>query len=167
MEPGPSNTPNAASGQADFRNISESSKMRLHGGNIPTIPQDKLCPHCPAKFTRSTHLNRHLKTHLDERQHHCDKCGAQFTRKDLLTRHRRSCDSSGNRSRRKSCRACAEAKQRCDTERPCSRCSARGKECVYIEDIVNNRNIPPTTLQANQSISPTPTFLQPHASPSE
>lgn len=165
-----------ATGEIDFANLPAPSKMRLHGGNIPTIPQDKLCPHCPAKFTRSTHLNRHLKTHLGERQHHCDKCGAQFTRKDLLTRHQRNCDSSGNRSRRKSCRACAEAKQRCDTERPCSRCSARGKECVYIEDIVNNRNIPQTTTPATtttttaqtiRSVNSTPTFMQPHASPSE
>lgn len=47
MEPGPS-TPD----ETDRRNVSEPPKMRLHGGNIPTIPQDKLCPHCPAKFTR-------------------------------------------------------------------------------------------------------------------
>lgn len=50
MEPGPSNPPNA--GETDRRTTSAQSKMRLHGGNIPTIPQDKLCPHCPAKFTR-------------------------------------------------------------------------------------------------------------------
>ncbi|KAG5351865.1 hypothetical protein C0989_004688 [Termitomyces sp. Mn162] len=39
------------------------SKMRNHRGNIPILPQTKLCPHCPAKFTRTTHLNRHLRTH--------------------------------------------------------------------------------------------------------
>lgn len=51
MDPGPSNPP--AAGEADRRNTNTSApKMRLHGGNIPTIPQDKLCPHCPAKFTR-------------------------------------------------------------------------------------------------------------------
>jgi hypothetical protein len=38
------------------------SKMRSHKGNIPVLPQTKLCPHCPAKFTRTTHLNRHLRT---------------------------------------------------------------------------------------------------------
>ena len=38
------------------------SKMRSHRGNIPTLPQTKLCHLCPAKFTRTTHLNRHLKT---------------------------------------------------------------------------------------------------------
>ncbi len=38
------------------------SKMRSHKGNIPTLPQTKLCHLCSAKFTRTTHLNRHLKT---------------------------------------------------------------------------------------------------------
>ena len=50
MEPGPSNP--STTGETDHRNVSAPPKMRLHGGNIPTIPQDKLCPHCPAKFTR-------------------------------------------------------------------------------------------------------------------
>ena len=40
------------------------SKMRSHRGNIPTLPQTKFCPLCPAKFTRTTHLNRHLKTRM-------------------------------------------------------------------------------------------------------
>ncbi|OBZ67178.1 hypothetical protein A0H81_13026 [Grifola frondosa] len=72
------------------------SKMRLHKGNVPSLPQTKLCPICPAKFTRTTHLNRHLRTHTNERLHECD-----FTRSDLLTRHKRSCgdSSSVNRSR--------------------------------------------------------------------
>ncbi len=38
------------------------SKMRAHRGNVPTLPQTKFCHLCPAKFTRTTHLNRHLKT---------------------------------------------------------------------------------------------------------
>lgn len=42
-----------------------SSKIRSHRGNIPVLPQTKFCPHCPAKFTRTTHLNRHLRTRMD------------------------------------------------------------------------------------------------------
>jgi hypothetical protein len=38
------------------------SKMRSHRGNAPVLPQNKPCPFCPAKFTRSAHLNRHLLT---------------------------------------------------------------------------------------------------------
>jgi hypothetical protein len=41
------------------------SKIRSHRGNIPVLPQTKLCPHCPAKFTRTTHLNRHLRNRKD------------------------------------------------------------------------------------------------------
>ena len=41
------------------------SKIRSHRGNIPILPQTKLCPHCPAKFTRTTHLNRHLRNRMD------------------------------------------------------------------------------------------------------
>jgi hypothetical protein len=46
----------------EYRKDGRVSKMRLHSGNIPVLPQTKLCPHCPAKFTRTTHLNRHLYT---------------------------------------------------------------------------------------------------------
>jgi hypothetical protein len=46
----------------EYRKDGRVSKMRLHRGNIPVLPQTKLCPHCPAKFTRTTHLNRHLHT---------------------------------------------------------------------------------------------------------
>lgn len=44
------------------------SKIRSHRGNIPALPQTKLCPHCPAKFTRTTHLNRHLRNRMDPSQ---------------------------------------------------------------------------------------------------
>ena len=40
------------------------SRMRSHAGNVPSLPQTKLCPLCPAKFTRTTHLNRHLRTRM-------------------------------------------------------------------------------------------------------
>ncbi|KAH0827315.1 hypothetical protein J3R83DRAFT_3939 [Lanmaoa asiatica] len=46
----------------EYRKDGAVSKMRSHKGNIPVLPQTKLCPHCPAKFTRTTHLNRHLRT---------------------------------------------------------------------------------------------------------
>lgn len=35
------------------------------------------------------------------------------------------------RSRRKSCQSCAESKVRCDLQHPCSKCQARGRDCVY------------------------------------
>lgn len=79
--------------QSDFEPLRKKdgtlSKIRSHRGNVPVLPQTKLCPHCPAKFTRTTHLNRHLrnrkvssdipdqltlihKTDTNERFHRCD-----------------------------------------------------------------------------------------------
>lgn len=107
------------------------SKMRNHKGNIPVLPQNKLCPHCPAKFTRTTHLNRHLRTHTNERLHRCDTCDSQFTRSDLLTRHKKSCNDPSSRTRRKSCASCTESKIKCDRQYPCSKCASRGRECVF------------------------------------
>ncbi|KAI0036580.1 fungal-specific transcription factor domain-containing protein [Vararia minispora EC-137] len=110
--------------------------MRSHNGNRPSLPQSKHCPLCPAKFTRTTHLNRHLRTHTNERLHRCDTCMAEFTRSDLLTRHKRSCGdlANQNKSRRKSCQACAESKVKCDLKQPCTKCISRGKDCVFLND---------------------------------
>ncbi|KAI0069899.1 hypothetical protein K474DRAFT_1609674 [Panus rudis PR-1116 ss-1] len=126
-------TPNEPYELVEYTKDGTVSRMRSHKGNAPSLPQNKLCPLCPARFTRTTHLNRHLRTHSNERMHTCDKCHAQFTRSDLLSRHKRSCGDaiSGTRSRRKSCQACADSKVRCDQQQPCSRCQSKGRECVY------------------------------------
>jgi len=36
--------------------------VRCTAGNMPSLPQTKYCSLCPAKFTRTTHLNRHLRS---------------------------------------------------------------------------------------------------------
>ncbi|KAL4074324.1 hypothetical protein J3A83DRAFT_4090474 [Scleroderma citrinum] len=133
-DPGTSSAPFPRSAVVEYRKDGTVSKMRSHKGNIPILPQTKLCPHCPAKFTRTTHLNRHLRTHTGERLHRCDTCEAQFTRSDLLTRHKKTCGdpSHANRTRRRSCQACANSKVKCDLQQPCSKCQARGKECVFV-----------------------------------
>ncbi|KIK98576.1 hypothetical protein PAXRUDRAFT_668207 [Paxillus rubicundulus Ve08.2h10] len=129
----PPATPTQTHTVIEYRKDGAISKMRSHKGNVPVLPQTKLCPHCPAKFTRTTHLNRHLRTHTGERSHCCDTCEAQFTRSDLLTRHKKTCGdpSHANRTRRRSCQACADSKVKCDLQRPCSKCQARGKECTF------------------------------------
>ncbi|KAJ6511938.1 fungal-specific transcription factor domain-containing protein [Mycena vitilis] len=109
------------------------SKMRAHRGNISTLPKNKICPHpqCSARFTRSTHLTRHMKTHTNERRYKCQTChSAQFTRSDLLARHRRSCDPT-RPIRIRSCILCTESKVKCDRNDPCSRCKSRGRDCLY------------------------------------
>ncbi|KIK68924.1 hypothetical protein GYMLUDRAFT_34933 [Collybiopsis luxurians FD-317 M1] len=128
VSPAPPNQP------LEFRKKDGSvSKMRSHAGNIPQLPQNKQCPfpHCPARFTRTTHLNRHLRNHTNERVHKCDMCGAQFTRSDLLSRHKKGCNNQSSPLRRKSCVACTESKIKCDRELPCSKCASRKKECIY------------------------------------
>ncbi|KAH9949016.1 hypothetical protein B0H21DRAFT_689061 [Amylocystis lapponica] len=122
------------SSSVELKKDGSASKMRMHKGNLPSIPQNKLCPICPAKFTRTTHLNRHLRTHSGQRLHECDICHSQFTRSDLLTRHKRTCGDpeSVPRSRRKSCQGCAESKVKCDLQQPCSKCKSRNRDCIYI-----------------------------------
>ncbi|KAJ3575737.1 hypothetical protein NP233_g905 [Leucocoprinus birnbaumii] len=126
----------------DLKANGEVSRMRNHKGNMPSLPQTKYCSLCPAKFTRTTHLNRHLRSHTNERLHRCNTCSAEFTRSDLLTRHKRTCGDSrnANKSRRKSCQACAESKVKCNLQYPCSKCSSRGRECVFINDPETSRN---------------------------
>ncbi|KAH9993502.1 fungal-specific transcription factor domain-containing protein [Russula compacta] len=120
--------PTTAAG-VEYKKDGTVSRMRSHRGNVPQLPQTKLCPFCPAKFTRTTHLNRHLRNHTNERLYRCEVCGAQFTRSDLLARHKRSCGES--RSRKRSCQACTSLKVKCDLRQPCSKCRMRGRECVY------------------------------------
>ncbi|KAK0468748.1 hypothetical protein IW261DRAFT_1517648 [Armillaria novae-zelandiae] len=39
-----------------------------------------------------------------------------------------------NRSRQKSCKACAASKVKCDLEYPCSRCVSRNETCIFLND---------------------------------
>ncbi|KAJ7690657.1 fungal-specific transcription factor domain-containing protein [Mycena rosella] len=122
------------------------SKMRKHKGNIPTLPQTKACPHCSARFTRSTHLTRHMKTHTNERHYRCTTCDAQFTRSDLLARHRKSCEDPSRPHRLRSCVLCTESKVKCDRNDPCSRCKSRGRDCLFA--------IPPRKPKSATAIDP-------------
>ncbi|KAJ7306899.1 hypothetical protein DFH08DRAFT_720522 [Mycena albidolilacea] len=117
------------------------SRMREHKGNVPILPKTKCCTLCPAKFTRTAHLNRHLRSHTDERLHRCELCeSAEFTRSDLLIRHKRTCGQSLNRLRKKSCEACGESKVKCNLQYPCAKCTSRGRQCVFKNDPVASRN---------------------------
>ncbi|KAK0187485.1 hypothetical protein F5146DRAFT_1206235 [Armillaria mellea] len=133
------------------------SRIRSHRGNAPTLPQTKYCPLCPAKFTRTTHLHRHFRSHTNERAHRCEMCRAEFTRSDLLTRHKRTCGDPtiAHRSRRKSCQACADSKIKCNLENPCSKCVSRGKTCVYVNDPSVSRD---KKNNAKKQLSSSPTF---------
>ncbi|KAJ7209576.1 hypothetical protein GGX14DRAFT_520924 [Mycena pura] len=114
----------------EFNKDGSVSKMRSHKGNMPTLPQTKSCPYCSARFTRSTHLTRHVKNHTNERLYRCTTCPAQFTRSDLLARHRKICEDP-DRPRLRSCIPCTESKVKCDRNEPCSRCKTRRTDCQF------------------------------------
>ncbi|KAF8815764.1 hypothetical protein BYT27DRAFT_7192135 [Phlegmacium glaucopus] len=95
-------------------------------------PGQKACSMCPATFTRKTHLDRHIRSHMNERSHQCETCEFQFTRSDLLTRHKKTCGE--RRSRRKSCEACVKAKVKCNLQHPCQKCIVRGITCEFTND---------------------------------
>ncbi|KAJ7899529.1 hypothetical protein B0H14DRAFT_3779515 [Mycena olivaceomarginata] len=44
------------------------SRMREHRGNVPILPKTKYCTLCPAQFTRTAHLNRHLRSRKSQTQ---------------------------------------------------------------------------------------------------
>ncbi|KAF7321496.1 Fungal-trans domain-containing protein [Mycena kentingensis (nom. inval.)] len=148
------------------------SKMRAHRGNMPTtLPQDKQCSICTAKFTRTTHLNRHMKNHQAKRDFQCDTCPAQFTRSDLLARHRRGCDPS-QPGRLRSCVACTEQKVKCDRAPDgCSRCRTRGRPCVFsngprkknsrVVEVTEPAEPEPTAWASPSSQSPSSTVVSP------
>ncbi|KAJ7720852.1 hypothetical protein DFH07DRAFT_760681 [Mycena maculata] len=140
------------------------SKVRAHKGNLPSLPQTKCCSLCSAKFTRMTHLNRHLRSHANERLHRCNASriclSSKFTRSDLLTRHKRTCGQSVARSRRKSCEACAESKIKCDLQYPCTKCTSRGRECVFQNDPEDSRR-KSSISRARSRKSPASTAAQP------
>ncbi|KAF9263390.1 hypothetical protein L218DRAFT_999710 [Marasmius fiardii PR-910] len=116
----------------------------------------KQCEICQATFTRKTHLNRHMRSHTNDRSHKCKLCNSQFTRSDLLTRHKKICGGL------KSCQACAKAKSRCDLQTPsCSKCISRGIECEYVTGPAARKN--PDNPSATSGI---PNFAVPPFSPS-
>ena len=93
------------------------SRMRSHNGNKPMIPQNHRCSLCPAKFTRVTHLQRHMRTRKcssityfaivrvdfpppdsDQRQYTCDVCKSIGYHDNQLTRLRQRCSGQFTRS---------------------------------------------------------------------
>ncbi|KAK0455638.1 fungal-specific transcription factor domain-containing protein [Desarmillaria tabescens] len=107
------------------------------------LPQNQSCPYCPAKYSRPTHLHRHIRSHTHKRVHKCTMCDSQFVRRDVLNRHMKTCGGSlaANRSKRKACQSCVQSRVKCDRhlQDPCSRCITRGKKCIFISDTTGGR----------------------------
>ncbi|XP_077530395.1 uncharacterized protein LOC144142625 [Haemaphysalis longicornis] len=48
------------------------------------------CHLCPSSFSRRTHLEDHVRTHTKERPFGCEHCGQRFTQSSNLVRHRKT-----------------------------------------------------------------------------
>ncbi|PPQ68789.1 LOW QUALITY PROTEIN: hypothetical protein CVT25_008867 [Psilocybe cyanescens] len=139
----------------DLKANGEVSRMRSHKGNMPSLPQTKYCALCPAKFTRTTHLNRHLRSRISERagirmchffaslniranntslKQKCQSIQTKVMPACLASRHIRRITYE------ETPKACAESKVKCNLQQPCSKCSSRGRECVFINDPEASRN---------------------------
>ncbi|GAB1313779.1 Zinc finger protein ADR1 [Madurella fahalii] len=57
--------------------------------NIVVKPKRFQCARCQRRFARLEHLQRHERTHTQERPFLCKQCESSFTRSDLLIRHER------------------------------------------------------------------------------
>lgn len=55
-----------------------------------TINIVRMCPFCRRVFSHGYYLERHLRTHTDERPFSCDICERAFHMKHHLTNHRRN-----------------------------------------------------------------------------
>ncbi|KAK0624508.1 Zinc finger protein MSN2 [Lasiodiplodia hormozganensis] len=107
------------------------------------------CAICGATFQRVGHLRRHMASlHLGDRPFACSMCDSRFARRDTLQRHlivhggvsaggaedikpRRSKQQQQHRRAARACRNCADARQRCDGNMPCSRCGSKARPCSY------------------------------------
>lgn len=105
-------------------------KLRTSRNYKHVHSRTKLCPYCPARFSRASLLNRHMRIHADIPLHCCDTCEAQFTSDSVLRRHQRRCSILYNHSRRDACVSCVELKIKCDRLEPCFKCKARNIPCV-------------------------------------
>lgn len=95
------------------------------------------CYLCGRTYERVDHLNRHMRSHENQRAHKCTRCTKSFNRADLLSRHQASHDrpdkpgqfiERGDRVAT-ACRGCMSAKAKCQDEKPCLRCRQKGIPC--------------------------------------
>jgi len=115
---------------------------QIHGG----VSNPYQCAHCQRRYSRPEHLARHIKTHTLGKRFACTICGKAFARADLLKRHTDNHapgESSTAEKRRRitslstqgrvshACRACANARVRCEEQKPCTRCKNRSMQCEY------------------------------------
>ncbi|CCK68119.1 DNA-binding transcription factor ADR1 KNAG_0A04460 [Huiozyma naganishii CBS 8797] len=61
--------------------------LKLNGVTPSGKPRRFVCKVCTRAFARSEHLERHERSHTNEKPYECGICDRMFTRRDLLLRH--------------------------------------------------------------------------------
>ncbi|KAL4735755.1 hypothetical protein BDV11DRAFT_208211 [Aspergillus similis] len=93
-------------------------------------------PGCTSSYLRKEHLHRHQAQHSGRIASACPFCSRTFARRDTLRRHvRRDHEASqsqlGSTRAIRACQGCRGAKLRCRGGNPCTRCRAKGVQCVF------------------------------------
>lgn len=142
---------------AVFTNSFTLTKMTSRHG-----AKDLACTQCTQTFSRPSHLQRHLQSHLSRRERdlkQCPRCERCFSRHDVLLRHLRSYHDLSTENivkiNKKSCERCIKRKTKCDRQLPCSTCkrAAVGSECCFVgvEQLPAIEGTDPTTISYQET----------------
>ncbi|KAG0668929.1 hypothetical protein C6P45_004279 [Maudiozyma exigua] len=63
------------------------TNLRLNGVTPSGKPRLFVCKICTRAFARQEHLDRHERSHTNEKPYNCGICDKKFSRRDLLLRH--------------------------------------------------------------------------------
>ncbi|XTI82960.1 fungal-specific transcription factor domain-containing protein [Cenococcum geophilum] len=114
------------------------------------------CGECHRSYSRIDHLARHVRSHMQEKPFECTVCNKGFGRPHASCHetHRdqkRQKRQVGLSSRvAQACKACANAKLKCEDEKPCKRCQQKKIVCENVESRTGNNQ--PASRQPSQVI---------------
>lgn len=110
--------------------------LKLHGTTPSGKPRLFVCDVCSRAFARQEHLDRHARSHTNEKPYQCGICTKKFTRRDLLLRHAQKVHN-GN------CGETIQRKKRQKTMKPKRRASFSAQSAKhYANANINNFGIP-------------------------
>ncbi|KAK4160586.1 hypothetical protein QBC43DRAFT_270269 [Cladorrhinum sp. PSN259] len=115
--------------------------------HIVVKPKRFQCSRCQRFFARLEHLQRHERTHTQERPFACHRCESKFTRSDLLIRHERLSHNSVG----------AESQPQRRPRKPRPRTSSRGSDVI---STIQDGSTPSPLDVSDESLDGLCTFLE-------